>query len=69
MVFNLDFTNKTILPCFFFSFIDLYLLIPAVIQQIFNSIVELVIPKVTPLKEAKRELETHPVISEIPISK
>ena len=69
MVFNLDFTNNTILPCFFFSFIDLYFLFPAVIQQIFNSIVELVILKVTPIKEAKGELETHPVIAEIPISK
>ena len=64
MLFNLDFANNTILSCFFFFFliIDLYFLIPAVITQIFNPIVELAIPIGIPTKEAKAEMETHPVI-------
>ena len=71
MLFNSDFTNNTILSCFFFSLliIDLYFLIPAVITQIFNPIAELVIPIGISSKEAKAELETHPVIVGIPISK
>ena len=54
----------------FFSFliIDLYFLIPAVITQIFNSIVELVIPMGIPA-EAKAEMETHPLTVKIKISK
>ena len=46
MLFNLAYANNTILSCFFFFFltIDLYFLIPAAIAQIFNPIVELVIP-------------------------
>ena len=42
MLFNLDFANNTILSCFLFFFliIDLYLLIPAGIALIFNSIAE-----------------------------
>ena len=67
MLFNLDFTNKTILSCFFFFFfliIDRYFLIPAVIEQIFNPVAELVIPIGTATKEAKVEIETRPVISE-----
>ena len=52
-----------------FLFIDLYFLIPAVITQIFNPISELsVIAVGTPTKEAKAEMETHPVIVEITIS-
>ena len=56
--------NK-ILSCLFFIFliIDLYLLIPAVIAQIFDSIAELVIPKEIWTKETKAEIETHPVIA------
>ena len=34
---------------------------PAVITQIFNPIAELVIPIRIPTKEAKAEMETHPV--------
>ena len=46
MLFNLDFANDTILSSFFLFFliIDLYFLIPAVITQTFNPIVELAIP-------------------------
>ena len=37
LLFNLDFSNSTVLSCFFLFFLiaDLYLLIPAVIAQIF----------------------------------
>ena len=45
----------------------LFLLI--IIAQIFNPVVELVIPIGIPNKEAKAEMETHPVIVEITISK
>ena len=64
MLFNLDFASNNILSCFFFFFliIDLYFLIPTVIAQIFNPIEELVIPVGIPTKEAKAEIETHPVI-------
>ena len=52
-----------------FLFIDLYFLIPAVPTQIFNPISELsVIAIGTPTKEAKAEMETHPVIVEITIN-
>ena len=46
---------------FLFLFIDLYFSIPAVIAQIFNPIAELVTPIGTPTKEAKAEMETHPL--------
>ena len=46
----------------------LFYLIPAVITQIFNPIVELAIPIGIPAKEAKAEIETHPIIIEITIS-
>ena len=67
MLFNLDFANNTILSCFFFFFliIDLYFLIPAVITQIFNPIAAVTIPIKIPTKEAKLEMETHPVTVEI----
>ena len=47
----------------------MYFLIPAVITQMFNPIAELVIPRGVPVKEAKSEMETHPVPLEINISK
>ena len=58
MLFDLDFANNTILSCLFFFFliIDLNLLIPAVIAQVFNPIAELVIPIGIPIKEAKTEI-------------
>ena len=70
MLFDLDFANNNTLSCFFYFFliIDLYFLIPAVITQIFNKITELVITIGIPTKEAKTEVETHPVIEEIIIS-
>ena len=71
MLFNLDFANNTISSCsfFFFLIIDLYLLILSVIAQIFNHIAELVIPIGVPSKEAKAEIEIHPVIVEAKIRK
>ena len=69
MLFYLDFAKNTISSCFFLFFliIDLYFLIPAVITQIFNPIVELAIPIGITTKEAKAEMETNPVIAEITI--
>ena len=68
MLFNLDFANNTILSCFFFFFLflitDLYILIAAVIAQIFNPIAELVIRIGIPTREAEAEIEIHPVIVE-----
>ena len=53
---------------FFFLFIiDLYFLILAVIAKICNPITELVIPIGTRKKEAKAEIEGHPVIVEAKI--
>ena len=71
MLFNLGFTNNTILLCFFFFFliIDLYFLIDAVIAQIFNPIAELVIAIGIATKEAKVETEIQPVIVEPKIRK
>ena len=62
--------NNTILSCFLFFFliIDLHFLIPAVVTQISNPLVEFVIPIRIPTKQAKVGLETHPVIVEIAIS-
>ena len=71
MLFNFDFANNTLLNTIlflFFLFIDLYFLIPAVITQMFNSIAELIIPIGFPTKEAKVEMEIHPVTVEIKIS-
>ena len=66
MLFNFDFANNTILSCFFFFYliINFKFLIPEVIAQISNPIAELVIPTGIPTKEAKAEMETHPVIVE-----
>ena len=71
MLYNFDFANYTILSCFFLIFliIELYFLILSVITQVFNRIVELVMPIGISTKEAKAEMETHPVIVEIAISK
>ena len=62
MPFNLNFANNTILSFLVFLIIDLYLLIPAAIAQIFNAIAKPVIPVGIPSKEAKAEIEMHPLI-------
>ena len=46
---------------FFFLIIDLYHLILATIAQIFNPIVELIIPVEILTKDAKAEMEIHPL--------
>ena len=70
MLFSLDFANNPISSwCFFlFLFIDLYFLIPAVIAQVFNPVVELAVPLGILTNEPKEEMETHPVIVETTIS-
>ena len=70
MLFNLEFANGTILLCvFFFLIIHLHFLIPAVIEQIFNPIAELVNPNGIPNKEANAEIEIYPVIVELKMRK
>ena len=72
MLFNLDFANNTILSCLFFVLliIELYILIPTTIAQIFNPIAELLIPIRITSKEAKAEIQIlHPVIVETKIRK
>ena len=66
---NLVFANNTILSNFFFFFlvINLYFLIPVVIPEFFIATEELIIPIGIPTKEAKPEMETHPVIAEAKI--
>ena len=54
--------------CPFVLITDVYFLIPAVITQMSNPIVELAIAIRMPTTEAKAEMETHPVIVEITIS-
>ena len=71
MVVYLDFANNTISSSFFFFslLIDFYFLIPEVIAKIFNPTTELAMPIGIPTKEAKVEIETHPVTVEAKISK
>ena len=65
------FPNNTILSCFFLFFlvIDLYFSILTVVVQTFNPIAELVIPIGIPSKEAKAEMEIHPITVETKIRK
>ena len=53
----------------FIELLTVYLLIAAVLAQIFNPIAELVIPIEISTKEAKAEMETHPIIVEAKIRK
>ena len=64
VLFIFNSANNTILSRFFFFFliIELCFLIAAVIAQIFNLIAEMVIPIGTPNKQAKTEIEIHPVL-------
>ena len=66
MLFSLDFHNNTMLSWFFFFFlvIDVYFLIPAAIEQIFNPITELVITVRIPSKEVKADIDIQLVIVE-----
>ena len=69
MLFNLDSANNIIISYFFFLFLYYW-------RILFNSccyytnffhIAELAIPKGKATKEAKAEMETHPVIVQITI--
>ena len=53
----------------FFLIIDLYILIPAVVVQVFISTAELEAPIGIPTKETKSEIETHLVTAEAKINK
>ena len=56
--------------CFlFFLIVALYVLIPAIITEIFIVVGELAIPTGIPAKEAKTEIETHLVTVEAKIGK
>ena len=69
ILFNLDFANNTILSCSFSffllieTFFYLYFFILAVVAKVFNLISELVISIGIPNKQAKAEIEIHPVIA------
>ena len=52
----------------FFIIIAWYLLIKNVIPKIFNPTAELIIPIEIRTKEAKAEIQTHPMIAETKIS-
>ena len=69
-IFNLDFANDNNLLGFFFFFLvtDLYFLVPAFVTQIFSPVEELLLSIRAPTKEAKAEMETHPVTIETNIS-
>ena len=66
MPFSLDFANNTILSGFFFYFfiIELYFIIPLATSfiNIFYCIEKFVIPIGIQIKEAKAEIEKHPLI-------
>ena len=63
------FANDTIVSKFFFLIIELQFLIPSVITNIFIVFAELEIPTGIPTKEARAEIETHPVAVEARITK
>ena len=69
--FNLVFPRNTVLSYFFLFFllIDLYLLIPTVVAQIFNPTAELIIPTGIPTNKINTEMETHSVIATVKIRK
>ena len=61
------FANSTNLSCFFLFFliIDLYILVPTVIAQIFNPTAKMAMAKRIPTKEAKPEMETYLVTAKL----
>ena len=68
---NVALANNIILSCllFFLLTVDLVFLIPAVITQITIISAELATPTGIPIKDAKVEIETHPVTAEVKTSK
>ena len=71
IVSTLGFASNTISLCFFLIFLifDLYILISAVIAQIFIPTTELAIPTGTPTNEVNAEIETQPLTAEMKIRK
>ena len=69
--YKLVFAHNAISSCFvsFFLIINLYFLILAIIAQIFNPLVELIIPLEISIKEAKAEMEIHIVSAKAKVSK
>ena len=65
IVYNLAFPSSTILSCFFFLIIGLYILIPAVIEHIFSPTPKLVIATGTESNKVNAEIETQAVITEV----
>ena len=61
IVCSLSFPSNTILSCTFLFFLitGLYVLIHAVIAQIFNATEKLVIPTVIPTNEANADIEAQ----------
>ena len=66
IVFNLVFSNNSILSYFllFFLIIEIQILIPAVIVQVFNTTAEFAIPTGTSTYDANAEIETAPMKAE-----
>ena len=68
---SLSFSSNTTYLCFFFFFLinGLYFFKATAITQTVNPTAKLVIPIRIPTKEAKEEIETHPVTSEAKMRK
>ena len=70
MLFNLDFADSAfVLSCFFFLFLTIDLIVPAVNAHIFYTILELEIPIRIPAKETEAKIEIHLIILEDKIRK
>ena len=71
MVFNLSFADNAILSCLFLFFliIDLNLLLPTFMAQIFNHTPELAIPVGTTTNKTNSKIETQSEIVESKIIK
>ena len=71
MLLSLDLANNTILSYFFFFLliIDWCFLILANIAEVLNHIADIVIPMGIPHKEAEEEMEIHPLIAEVKMTK
>ena len=65
------FVNNAILWCFFFFYLitNFYSLILAIIAQIFNTIVDLIIRLGISIKEAKAEMKIHTVTAKTKVRK
>ena len=70
LVFNLVFANDTVLSYFFFFFFitDVYFFNSCSYCTQFHPTAELTMPVGIPTKEAKAEIETHPVTAKMKIS-